>query len=76
MKKILVASAALLMTTGLAGIAQAADAEPGVNLKSDAHVRAVYRDNDILDVAVVSVNSEGEEIARTGQDNFIVFIPQ
>lgn len=30
---------------------------------------------DILDVAVVSVNSEGEGIARTGQDNFIVFIP-
>lgn len=28
---------------------------------------------DILDVAVVSVNSEGEGIARTGQDNFIVF---
>ncbi len=45
MKKILVASAALLMTTGLAGIAQAADAEPGVNLKGDARVRAVYRDN-------------------------------
>ena len=50
MKKILVASAALLMTTGLAGIAQAADAEPGVNLKGDARVRAVYRDKTVSEI--------------------------
>ncbi len=45
MKKILVASAALLVAAGAFGTVQAADSTPGVQISGDARVRAVYRDD-------------------------------
>lgn len=45
MKKILVASAALLIAAGAVDIAPAAEVKPGVQLSGDARVRAVYRDD-------------------------------
>ena len=47
MKKILVASAALLLTTGIAApvVHAANDAEPGVKFSGDARLRAVFRDD-------------------------------
>ena len=47
MKKILVASAALLLTTGIAApvVHAANDAEPGVKFSGDARLRAVYADD-------------------------------
>ena len=45
MKKILVASAALLIAAGAVGTAQAEEIKPGVQLSGDARVRAVYRDD-------------------------------
>lgn len=47
MKKILVASAALLLATGIAApvVHAANDAEPGVKFSGDARLRAVFRDD-------------------------------
>lgn len=45
MKKILVASAALMIVAGAVSTAPAAEATPGVQISGDARVRAVYRDD-------------------------------